>query len=305
MLKYFLLISLLVSATFAANSAQLGIVSIDGAMVYKDSNFDAPVIAYLKKGKKVRVSSRRYGAFYRVLVKRGVVGYISDIDVKVVGGDRSVKKKRKKRRKKSRRKKRKRSEEFGEDSSDEDWAGSSDKRFRKPKKSIFAKRYVGAFLGVVNFKEEVLGQKVSSNVNVIGAKVTGPELLFEGPYIFDINLMMSLSAPSYYGEISSTAVSGFFAILDAQVLYPYSTPTYEKWTIYFGGGPFLIYSKFGNVTVDGEDQPLDLQDLKLGVSALAGFSYEIGKDYLAKIEPKFFLEKNSYFGIFASIQKEF
>lgn len=310
--------------SFNVYAAQLAEVSIDGAMVYKNSNFDAPVIAYLKKAKRVKISSRKYGAFYRVLLKPGLIGYISDIDVKVVSrSTRNTRRRRPRQRSRSRRdrdryqderfddrrNRREKEDRFAdeEESYEDQWGDSKEDRRKNRRRgeSIFARRYIGGGAGIVNYKEEVLNQSLASNTNSIFAKATGPELLFKGPYIFDVNLLVSLGPPAYYGEISETGASGFFAFLDALFLYPYHNPTYEKWAIYFGGGPLLAYSKFSGVTPVGEEDPLDLQDLKLGISVMAGFSYEVGRDYVLKLEPKYYIEKNSFFGIFGSVQKEF
>lgn len=290
-----------------AGAAQQAIVSIDGAMVYKGSTFDSPVIAYLKKGKQIRISDRAYGPFYRVQIRPGVIGYISDIDVQVLG---KAGKSRSKRSDAEDEYEDDYGEEEGGDRWDEENEEDEDKprrsRFRDNKKPIFMRRFVGGFGGILNFKEEILDQKVSSNVKTVGAKITGPNLLFEGPYIFDINLFAALGVPSYYAELSTTSPSGFIAGLDANLIFPFHVPANEKWTMYFGAGPVVIYSKF-NISVtqqDGEDVALDLQDLKLGANLMAGFSYEIGKDYLLKVEPRFIFEKNSYLAFFASFQKE-
>ena len=304
-----------------AHAAQQAIVSIDGAMVYKDASFDSPVIAYLKKGKQVRVSSKGFGPFYRIMIGNEQYGYISDIDVQILSGGsaRDEDDGEEGTPRKSRRSKRDDGEDDemagddeegdeGEDGEDS-WDEAESKRDKKRKQDgmpIFVRRFIGGQGGILNFKETISDQKVSSNLKVVGAKITGPNLLFSGPYIFDINLFMSLGVPTYYGEISRTAPSGFLIGADALLIFPYHVPAHESWALYFGLGPIIVYSKFNvTVTQNSTDIPLDLQDLKIGASIMAGFSYELTRDLVAKIEPKFVFEKNSYFGFFGSIQKEF
>ena len=79
----FIVVCLLSNSANAARSAE---VITDGAMVYEKADFDSTVVGYLQRGQKVRVSNRPKGAFYRVQFSQGVIGYISDVDVKVEGG---------------------------------------------------------------------------------------------------------------------------------------------------------------------------------------------------------------------------
>ncbi len=79
----FMVVCLLSNSANAARSAE---VITDGAMVYEKADFDSTVVGYLQRGQKVRVSNRPKGAFYRVQFSQGVIGYISDVDVKVAGG---------------------------------------------------------------------------------------------------------------------------------------------------------------------------------------------------------------------------
>ena len=65
----------------ASARGQTATVITDGSMVYKDPNFDAAVMVTLEMGKKIRISKGKRGTFYRVLVKPGVAGWISDVDV--------------------------------------------------------------------------------------------------------------------------------------------------------------------------------------------------------------------------------
>lgn len=280
-------LSLFFSLSFwgtSASAARTAVVTIEGAMVYQDASFDAPVIAYLKKGKKVRVSNKTYGAFLKLRVRRGKIGYISDIDVKVEGSGRK-----------------KRSADKGSDS-------EADKNSSKETDSSAKRDHaLGLSGGMVNFKEEVLQQKVSAKTLVYGLKYTAPI----GASFFDVNAVLSLSPPSYYESDSfgnGTGVSdpgtepkGMFVLLDMALNFPIMSGYGNKWMLYIGGGPLIVYNNF-DVTVS--DEVLNLQDVKLGGSILSGFSFQLSR-MLLKVEAKYFIEKNSYFGAVASIQKRF
>lgn len=267
-------------------AAQSAVVSIDGAMVYKGASFDAPVIAYLKKGKKIRISSRTYGPFYKVKVRSGLVGYISDIDVKVMG--------------KAAKKSRSRGNEKERDRDVPD--------FEKRRKPIFATTYLGVHGGIANYKEEFTlnvngndsNQVVSANVPVYGVKLTGPNILIQGPFVFDINAYFSFGAPSYYDQISQTAPTGLLAFIDFKLVFPMLNETGDDWMVYLGAGPSIVYSKF---EFTANDLPIENSEISLGGSFMLGFAYRIGK-FIIKLEPHYYVEKKSYAGGIAAVQME-
>ena len=73
----------LLTFTVKSEAAQDANVITDGAIVYKTANFDSAVMGYLRVGEIVRISNKTIGAFYRVKFEKRI-GYVSDVDVKVV-----------------------------------------------------------------------------------------------------------------------------------------------------------------------------------------------------------------------------
>lgn len=279
-----------------AQAAQSAVISVDGAMIYKSASFDAPIIAYMQKGKKVRVSSKTYGPFYKVRVRSGMIGFISDIDVEVSKSKRRSKKGQRKKRKKgskgdTEKEEKDKSDIFAEDDTEEERPHR-----RKP---IFATRYVGLLLNNVNYKEEIFNQELSSNELTYGVKLTGPNILLSGPLTLDLSLIFSLSAPSYYEGISSVDPSGFLFFADLNLIFPYIEN--DNWSLYFGAGPVIIVSNF-DIAIG--NQALELQELKLGGSFTVGAAYRWRK-FIVKFEPKYYLEQNKYFSFLGSIQREF
>ena len=49
-----------------------GKVINEGAIVYKNADFDSPVLGYLPAGKVYEISSKTFGAFYRIRVEKFV-----------------------------------------------------------------------------------------------------------------------------------------------------------------------------------------------------------------------------------------
>ena len=60
------------------DTGQSAIVIVDGSAVYQAQNFDAPVMEYLDRGKKVKISKKVYkgigglGTFYKIRLQKGV-----------------------------------------------------------------------------------------------------------------------------------------------------------------------------------------------------------------------------------------
>ncbi|MEK6555605.1 MAG: hypothetical protein AABZ31_10220, partial [Bdellovibrionota bacterium] len=75
----------------AKDPGQKAKVTVDGAAVYESANFDSPVMDYLDRGKGILVSRKVYrgagglGAFHKIRLRKGVFGYITDVDIQTSG----------------------------------------------------------------------------------------------------------------------------------------------------------------------------------------------------------------------------
>ena len=88
----FLLLTVFSFEAFAGNEKKMQpmgrIVNEPSAFVYKEADFDSQVIAELKPGGVFQISFKKFNeAFHRIRLVDGQIGYISDVDFKVVKGE--------------------------------------------------------------------------------------------------------------------------------------------------------------------------------------------------------------------------
>jgi hypothetical protein len=270
-------------------------VRTDGALVYTKGDFDSEVIGELRQGQQVRVSkgtTAEEPKFRRVILmtKAGKkLGFVADIDVHVLEGDAqdasaSGKSKKKK--------------------SKKDGSKDSKKRDKKKKekphetKAIYFTRYLGVAVGMTSFKESISGVDSNENLVTYGLKISGPDILIDGP-VMDFNLVMHYGAPSYYDKLSVSKPSGFVIMTDALFVLPIYQGTNSM--LYLGVGPMLVFSDF---KVVNSSRAMDLSQLSVGLSGAAGFAVRFDK-VAFRLEGKYFLEKQTSKAVQASIQTEF
>ena len=267
-----------------APSGVEGVVQTENAQVYSLPDFDAPVIATLQAGQKVRVSKGLTGSyvkFHKVRVGPKI-GYIVDIDVSV-DGQRSVDAKSLNKRKKSRGKNR-----------------DNAKKDPPPHeaKPLYFSRYVGLTVGAVQYKEGISGVDANDTLLMYGLKITGPDTLLKGP-VLDFNLTLHNGAPSYYNALSKVKPGGFVLFTDVLIEVPFFQRLNSSAVL--GFGPLLVYSSF---QVLNANRSQSLTSVNLGVSAMVGYAVRFGSVSL-RLEGKYLVEKQSYKALQASILSEF
>ncbi|MDZ4661758.1 MAG: SH3 domain-containing protein [Pseudomonadota bacterium] len=263
------------------SSNQSAIIRVEGAMIYEKASFDAAVITYLPINKKVTVSKKTYGPFYRIKVKKGIVGYISDVDIEMALGSKKLEPNNPN------------VGMFAENpKSDPESPGVE---FKKNKKPLEEATVMGLGVSMVNYTEDVFGQQDrSAIVTMFGLKLTGSDFIL--PTLMDIGISFALSPPSYYADGSATTPSGYLLIADTLLILPFMGG--DDLIAYVGLGPFINYSSFKIVLAN---QLLKLDLLKLGAEAMVGLGFRIEK-VVFKVEGKYYYDKDSYFGGTVGIQ---
>lgn len=278
------------STKSASSDGVMATVTTDGALVLMKPDPDSSVIVQLEAGKKIRVSKGTTSGEVKFRKVRfgGRIGYIADIDVRI--GD-------------------------APDAGDEGAAKSSDsasagagKKARKKKEAsrkkhrpndpVYFSRFVGLIVGFSEFKEGISGVDASTSMVFYGLKITGPDTIVNGP-VMDFNLLLHYGAPSYYDALSATKPSGFVILTDALLKLPILQG--QNGLFALGIGPMFMFSQFAVVN-GGRNQ--SLTELNLGLSLSLGVTYRISRVALG-LEGKYYVEKNSYRGLFASVQSQF
>jgi hypothetical protein len=284
------------SAPAAKEGGVAATVVTDGALVYARPNFDANVITTLPEGRRLRVSrttSGRMAKFHRVRLG-GRTGFIVDIDLAIEGAKpppRSQRPNQTQADKKS----------PGQKPSGNKPSGKKQKaaKERDPRElPIYFSRFVGALGGALSFKEDVSGREVSAALPIYGLKITGPDVVFDGP-VLDIGLALHYGAPEYYESLSSIKPAGFVLLTDALILLPIFQA--HNAMVSFGFGPLVTYSSFRILRSDRLEE-LTRFGMGASLSLGAAFRYE---NMAIRLEGKHLLESKSHQAIQASIQTGF
>ncbi len=262
-------------------SAKDAVVIVESAIVYSEASFDSPPVGHLDLNEKVRVSEHTHGAFYRVKSDSGLLGYVSDVDVKVEGMAHP-------------------SEKLG--FGDED---NNDKPFP-------LRLFVGPVVSMTKYEEKVLGAEYNDDTTMWGLLFSGPLKLFEGsPLMFDGTALIHLGVPQYYDEISRLKLnsSGYFIISSLAIKWPVMVFSGLKGLVTFQFGGLLSYSRFS--LKQGVRSPLNLRgvfpvrELRAGVLFGIGVSHLITKNILMSFNPRYYVERSKYLSFELALQYGF
>jgi hypothetical protein len=274
-----------------------GRVRSDGAVIYKGASFDSDVLTNLPAGNVYYISNRLFnGAFYRIMVKKNVFGYVPDYQMDPLSGSASsVAVSPSKRATKNSAKK---------NSTKEKSESSEPVRREPPQLPLTVTRFGGLEYAMIDFKEHTMGGNYHANTSFYGFKFSGSNLLIEGPFTMDINLLFSFGAPDYYADATKNSADGFIMLSD--VMIQYNDALTRRAMFYFGFGPLLRYSKFNLALGSGAATKAYLaQDMNLGIDFNAGIAAQLARRWVVRGELRYYWEKSMYPGYAAAVQYSF
>ncbi len=285
--------------TKTSDAGQAATIKVDGSAVYEVANFDSPVLEYMDRGKKVRISKKIYpgigglGAFYKIRIKKGVYGYIADTDAEVANKRYAEKD---------------RSDDEDDDDDENLENGSDPTKFQsgifsendpdEKSDAFYLTRYVGFAFASYNYAEVIRNKTEVSQTSMLGVKLTGPTG-YMGGMPLDINLLFTTTAPSFYSKVANST-SGFMLIGDALV----TLPLYESKSIlvFYGFGPVIRYSSWQvKLKKQTGKAPVDSQEMGLGVAVTGGAALRLGDRLALRADGRYYYEKEKYFGYGASL----
>lgn len=279
-MKFFLGAFLLLGICFQAHADQDAIVVAEPSFVYKKPDFDAKQIGELHINQKIRVSQKKFGAFYRTKTSQNVIGYVSDADVRVSGGSKASK----------------------DDGPLKDQPEDAPQgRPASGPQPWWNRWMVGGVLGYARYAELFNREEKASLGLVYGGKITIP-LRFLGDYSLDVSVQGSLTAPKFYSDVATTTPAGSFWYIDLPILMQVSHFWGKEGTIWLGAGPMAAFSKFKFEAVNGSIQ--DLEELRLGAVFTIVFGFKLGPVVL-KLEPRYYAEKINTWSVLSSVQYAF
>lgn len=253
---------------------QRGKIITQDANVYEKPNFDSEILYNLELGDVFEISTKTQGPFYRIRLKKGIVGWIADNDVEVV--DKGV----------STPKKRTIVRDQDLDAEEGDRPSINESRIKKPIDEV---RTMGPVLALVNFTEETMAATRNELLTMYGFKWSGVNNLMTGPLATEAQVLLGFQSPSYYEKVTHNKASGFMSLVDFSIL---STILSSQDSLFqYGLGPVVRYSSF-NPQTNGET--FNAVDFNLGAQFNVGYQFRASWIFL-RLDARYILEKKSYF----------
>jgi len=268
---------LLGSLVASAQSSQKATVVEDGALVYKDADFDSPVISHLREGMIFDISKTQRGPFYKIRLMPGLVGWVADTSVKPNSPLKKTPKEK--------------------DQAEER------KKDELLSKNFLISRFRGGELEWINYAEQTMGKQRSAGMIFYGLKFSGIDTAVSGAVYADTNFMFHWGAPGYYNQATGEGASGFLAMAD--LMLETAQPINPRMLYFYGLGPMARYSRYSLALPAGTSSTsYTAEDLTLGVDFNLGLAVR-WKAWALRTEAKYYWEKNRYYGLGLAVQYQF
>lgn len=282
------------ATTLWAQSQQATIVN-DGALVYKDADFDAPTIAELKAGQVFSISLKEKGPFYKIRLKQGLLGWIADNDVKVSKGKAAAQTPAAGAAVTPPKKPTSKKEAAKEKEKDKEKDSSEGAFAEKPRqKSFYATRFRGPVLSYLAYAENTMGALRTQTLPFYGMKFEGPDTMFSGDFRTDAEILLHIGAPNYYADQTGQGTDGWIFMTD--FIFETAFPQSRWHMLTYGFGPMFRYSHY-DVSLPNGGKPVSygLDDMVLGAVFDGGLAFRVSK-YALRFNIKYFWEKTRYWG---------
>lgn len=242
--------------------------------VFKNPNFEAPVIAFLNPGKVYKISTVKVEAFYKILIAPGQIGYVLDSDLDIEGQGRLKEK------------------DFLESTNplaqdEKDILPDFYESKEDTENSDLDKQsYHGLTVGLLNYREDVMGGEQIADMWTLGYKYVPYFSDYATSISWDINI--ALEPPSYYKKKLDATVQGQTVWGGPQIV---GVNVWEvNKLVKYGVGPFL---KYYNYTIQSSAKTYNMQGLNLGLSFEAGLVF-LFKPLSFDITLRYNWEKDKY-----------
>lgn len=281
------------------DTGQDAIVIVDGSAVYQAQNFDAPVMEYLDRGKKIKISKKVYpgigglGTFYKIRIKKGVYGYITDVDIEISG--------------KSGVQATQNQMQNGNEISNDPLVLrddlENDTGVPNTGDTVYLTRFFGVSISSMDYTETIAGKAQSSTESLFGFKLSGPGK-WMGGLPLDIEVQILTSTPAFYDKFSASS-SGYMLLSHVYAMFPVFIDT-PRHVLYYQFGPTLKYAAFDVLLNNASPQfTADSQEIALGANLGFGYALRLGQRWALRFETNFTYENESYASYGAAIQMRY
>lgn len=283
----------------SSSSSQKAVIVAEEGTVFDSPDFDGNVIATLPEGAEVVISIKKRGAFHRVRVKPGQMGWISDAEVEVRGGRPSAAARN------ERKEKPKPSEDEESEEFDSVLGSAKSKTAKRPVRPIEERRYLGPTFEVVQYAEDTMGAVRRSSMSMFGLRWSGPNTMMSGLISMDSQLLFSSGAPAHYEAATNQPASGFMML--GSTIFMTEIPTSENTMAFYGFGPMFRLNKFEATLLNdpspGQKRTYSLEDLTIGavlqLGVVVGFS-----PVALRLDGRYYWETQQYTSFSLGLQWE-
>lgn len=256
--------------------AQKGTIIVEVADIYAKDDFDSGVIAQVKKNQVYDISKFPKGAFYKIRLKPGVLGWISDTDVRPghpIKEGMPAKKK------------------------------EPEKNSVISKKPFMFRRYWGPAVEMINWTEDTMGKNRTETMTLYGVQWAGYNTVMAGEVYTHASILLSPAAPKYYESNTGNSANGW--IYKMNFTFETALPQSPYYLLYFGFGPSFTYSHFDvSLTESGRKVNYSLDDMSIGALFDIGLAFKTGK-FSPRFAFKYYWEKKTMTALVATVGWEF
>lgn len=256
--------------------SQKGTVIVEEAEVYQKDDFDSRVIGRVKEGQVFDISKRPLGPFFKIRLKQGVLGWISDADIRPGNQSQSDKGK----------------------VLDSPPPQLQTKSYKSDRKPFPGQRFRGLAVESQNWIEDTMGATRSETLMFYGAQWAGNDTMFSGEMFTEANLLIAGSPPKYYQELTGHSAAGW--IFRMNFAFQTVLPQSRSYYLYYGFGPSFTYSHF-DVSLNENSKAISyaLEDMSLGAIFDLGIAFRIGSSS-PRFSLKYIWEKKQMLGLAGS-----
>lgn len=260
------------------------VIAEEGGTVFQEPNFDSATLGMVSPGQNFEISSGKRNGFYRIRLKPGTLGWISDAEIKPLG--------------------------MRETKPTNTKAPGKPKK-EAPKKKAFKPRpinhtrYVGLLFSSVNYLEDTMGAKRKESLSMFGLRWSGPNTVMSGDINIDSEILVKTSPPNFYRQATGNPATGFMLIGD--FVFVTDIPQSKSLMAYYGFGPMFRFSQY-NVLLNmdgGKTRNYNLTDITLGAVFALGVATALGDHYALRLDGRYYWETQRYTSVSLALQMDF
>lgn len=262
-----LLALLLFLFSISALAVQKARIAEPEVEVYSAQDFDSDILDYVKQGETYLISNKVYGAFYKIKLKNGKVGYIVDYALDIEGKG-PFKPKELDEPEEDVNKQSVKENPYLEESDDEE--------------SSLGRVYGGPSIAVINFQENALGSGQVDDLVAVGYKSVS---------LFSWSAMLAPMAPRYYSSLPGHSATG--GKLWADIGYSSTLAYFNRSEIRFAGS---FFTQISILQVETPLRKYDLHDITLGLALEGAVLLKVGR-HAIDVALKYYFDKTNYAGL--------